>query len=84
MAVMTGIVAIYYTVIMSWTLYYFAMSFSATLPWSTCNNDWNSESCFMRLTRPNSSVAQGNQSVLAINGSDGSLVLKTPTEEFWE
>lgn len=50
MVVLTAIVAIYYTVLMAWTLYYFIMSFSPRLPWSHCDNDWNTQSCYMRIS----------------------------------
>jgi len=48
MVVMTGIVAVYYTVIMAWTLYYLFMAFSSKLPWSSCDNPWNNALCSVR------------------------------------
>uniref|UniRef100_A0A8D3C2W6 Transporter n=1 Tax=Scophthalmus maximus TaxID=52904 RepID=A0A8D3C2W6_SCOMX len=32
---------VYYIVILAWALYYLAHSFQAELPWSHCNNTWN-------------------------------------------
>jgi hypothetical protein len=68
MALMTGIVAVYYTVIMAWTLFYFGMSFSATLPWSHCDNHWNTDACYMRLSRQDADLS--NSSLIHSNQSD--------------
>ncbi|XP_072045893.1 sodium- and chloride-dependent taurine transporter-like [Amphiura filiformis] len=35
----------YYNIILAWSLYYLFMSFTAKLPWSHCDNDWNTENC---------------------------------------
>ncbi|XP_048245802.1 sodium- and chloride-dependent creatine transporter 1-like [Haliotis rufescens] len=34
-----------YNAIFSWFVYFFYQSFSSTLPWAHCNNDWNTPSC---------------------------------------
>ncbi|KAH9416413.1 hypothetical protein DERP_012841, partial [Dermatophagoides pteronyssinus] len=39
-------VDLYYNVIIAWALHFFFKSFSTELPWSKCNNEWNTEKCF--------------------------------------
>ncbi|XP_077579503.1 sodium- and chloride-dependent GABA transporter 2-like [Stigmatopora nigra] len=34
-----------YIIILSWALFYFILSFNYTLPWSTCDNYWNTVDC---------------------------------------
>ena len=93
MATMTCIVAVYYTVIMAWTLFYFVMSFSASLPWSHCDNPWNTDACYMRLSKQDPNITgtswnysnQSERRILNITtNTSADIVLKTPTEEFWE
>lgn len=38
-------VAFYYNVIIAWSLYYLVSSFAYVLPWTTCNNTWNTVHC---------------------------------------
>ncbi|XP_051965535.1 sodium-dependent serotonin transporter-like isoform X2 [Xyrauchen texanus] len=38
-------IAFYYNTIMAWALYYLLSSFHSTLPWTTCNNQWNTQNC---------------------------------------
>ena len=49
MVLVSGIVCIYYNLILAWALYYMGMSFTAgQLPWATCDNSWNTEHCVRR------------------------------------
>lgn len=41
-------VSFYYNVIIGWSLYYAANSLTFTLPWTNCNNTWNTEYCTLR------------------------------------
>ncbi|XP_037070121.1 sodium- and chloride-dependent glycine transporter 1-like [Pollicipes pollicipes] len=48
MVLISGIVCIYYNVIITWTLYYMYLTFRSVLPWSTCGNWWNTDNCVTR------------------------------------
>ncbi|PVD26916.1 hypothetical protein C0Q70_12064 [Pomacea canaliculata] len=45
MFVVSVLIAIYYNMIIAWTLYYLFASFTKTLPWSFCGV-WSSDGCF--------------------------------------
>lgn len=34
-----------YNIILTWAFYYLFSSFTSVLPWSNCDNDWNTEHC---------------------------------------
>ncbi|XP_051891282.1 sodium-dependent serotonin transporter-like [Pristis pectinata] len=38
-------VAFYYNTVMAWALYYLYSSFTSKLPWTNCNNAWNTGNC---------------------------------------
>lgn len=48
MVVISGLVCVYYNIIITWTFYYFFHSFFPTLPWSTCENSWNTDACALK------------------------------------
>ena len=81
MVIISGIVCIYYNIIIAWTLYYLFKSFAVVLPWSTCDNWWNTPAC-MRYDRN----ATNGTSVAAAAAAAANVTfkLKTPSEEFWE
>ena len=39
------VIALYYSVIISWSVYYFFASCNTQLPWEFCGNWWNTELC---------------------------------------
>uniref|UniRef100_W5N4H1 Transporter n=1 Tax=Lepisosteus oculatus TaxID=7918 RepID=W5N4H1_LEPOC len=63
---------IYYIIILAWAFFYLFSSFSSELPWASCRNTWNTDSCLELENRSNSSNASlpGNTT--------------TPVMEFWE
>nr|XP_022326231.1 sodium- and chloride-dependent glycine transporter 1-like [Crassostrea virginica] len=48
MVIISGIVCVYYNIIITWTIYFLYHSFRAVLPWSTCDNSWNTDKCYIR------------------------------------
>ncbi|XP_041657073.1 sodium- and chloride-dependent betaine transporter-like [Cheilinus undulatus] len=43
-------IATSYIIILAWAFFYLFSSFSAELPWATCGNYWNTDSCFDNTT----------------------------------
>ncbi|XP_022602169.1 sodium- and chloride-dependent GABA transporter 2-like isoform X1 [Seriola dumerili] len=64
---------VYYIVILAWALFYLSYSFQAELPWSHCNNTWNTEACVL-FDHHNQTA---NMSSLPGNASSSVM-------EFWE
>ncbi|XP_075871371.1 sodium- and chloride-dependent GABA transporter 2-like [Nelusetta ayraudi] len=64
---------VYYIVILAWALFYLFYSCQAELPWSHCNNTWNTNSCVQFDQRNVSAGASG----LLANAT-------SPVMEFWE
>ena len=55
------VVTLYYNIINTWTLYYLGSSFFNPLPWTTCDNAWNTPKCLHQS--PNSLQQNGNSSL---------------------
>ncbi|GAB1601232.1 sodium-dependent noradrenaline transporter-like [Argonauta hians] len=43
---MAYIVAFYYNIVIGWSFFYLFNSFSRSLPWMTCDNEWNTKDCW--------------------------------------
>ena len=99
MVIVSGIVCVYYNIIITWTIYFFYHSLRAVLPWSTCDNQWNTQKCYIRgesINLTHSSV----QSFLQSNASEvnttnaaqpsgnvnetSNATKVTASEEFWQ
>ncbi|OWF47646.1 Sodium- and chloride-dependent glycine transporter 2 [Mizuhopecten yessoensis] len=98
MVIVSGIVCVYYNIIITWTLFYLYHSLRMVLPWSMCDNWWNTEHCYLRTNAKNniSSPQPLNGSApynltaaatvaLKVSAGNESNVLKTTaSEEFWQ
>ncbi|KAF8570663.1 hypothetical protein P879_06694 [Paragonimus westermani] len=62
----------YYTVVLSWGVHYLFASFNSVLPWTRCDQWWNSAHC----GQTNSSTAK--------NGTNVTLPISDPVAEYWE
>merc|ERR1712223_1924343 len=62
MIVVRFFVNIYYVVITAWSLYYLAIGFQKNLPWSTCDDPYNTFDCYSVAYR-DKCVAQNNDSM---------------------
>ncbi|XP_046579209.1 sodium- and chloride-dependent glycine transporter 1-like [Haliotis rubra] len=55
--VLTCIIGIMpYALITAWAIYYLSQSFSSLLPWTTCENWWNTPVCINKVTNDSSEV----------------------------
>ncbi|XP_033746296.1 sodium-dependent proline transporter-like [Pecten maximus] len=59
MVIISGIVTLYYNMIVSWSILYFFASFTSSLPWSGCENPWNTRDCSLKLPKVNCTVTEG-------------------------
>ncbi|XP_052819444.1 sodium- and chloride-dependent neutral and basic amino acid transporter B(0+)-like [Mya arenaria] len=62
MALISLIVAIYYNVIMAYTLYYFFASMQKTLPWTVCKDEWLPLGC-VEKTQKQVQPCTGNSTI---------------------
>uniref|UniRef100_A0A8C4PZ60 Transporter n=1 Tax=Eptatretus burgeri TaxID=7764 RepID=A0A8C4PZ60_EPTBU len=45
MVIISVLIAVYYNIIICYTLFYLFASFTNVLPWGSCSNDWNTPFC---------------------------------------
>ncbi|XP_033755382.1 sodium- and chloride-dependent taurine transporter-like isoform X2 [Pecten maximus] len=84
---------IYYMLILAWGGYYMVMSMQAVLPWTHCNNAWNTDRCRVSkestiatcLSKLNVSQDVYNVSrLMCLDGNSSDPLPVDPTVEFWE
>ena len=63
---------IYYIIILGWALFYMFASFTSKLPWSHCNNTWNTPQCVdLTGAGPGSLIGNFNSSGIEMNNTFG-------------
>jgi SNF family Na+-dependent transporter len=90
MVIMSGIVTVYYNLIITWVLYFLYQSFTSKLPWSSCDNWWNTVHCSVREAK---NITSLNETMdIYLNGSAQNVTVSdimnskkvSPAEEFWQ
>ncbi|KAJ8301431.1 hypothetical protein KUTeg_020418 [Tegillarca granosa] len=49
MVIVSACTSLYYNMILAWSYYYMFSSFTSVLPWSNCDNPWNTRDCSLKL-----------------------------------
>lgn len=92
------LITIYYILINAWTMFYMTSSFLSPLPWTSCDNEWNTPRCiredkggpsYNNETTYNMSISISTTNVNESydlqekNGSLTSWENQTSEKEFW-
>ncbi|XP_024915349.1 sodium- and chloride-dependent creatine transporter 1 [Cynoglossus semilaevis] len=75
----------YYIMVLAWGLYYLIKSFNPILPWSTCDNEWNTPNCIESFHPED--CKNGSLANVTISGNMTCAELakaQSPIVEFWE
>ena len=75
-AIMLAYCNLLYNIIVTWIIYYLIVSFSYELPWTTCDNHWNTKHCFTSFDYLNNG---------SFNSSlNKSILMKSSADEYWQ
>ncbi|XP_071126480.1 sodium- and chloride-dependent glycine transporter 2-like isoform X1 [Mytilus edulis] len=78
MVITSAIFCIYFNVMMGYVLYFLYHSLTSVLPWSTCDNEWNTEFCY--ISKPSNTSTSNISSITGNNTGDLKM---SSSEEFW-
>ncbi|KAH9635344.1 hypothetical protein HF086_017910 [Spodoptera exigua] len=67
----------YYNVIIAWALRFFFASFTTMLPWTNCDNEWNTPAC-----RPFEAIWEASNKTRVRNNSSSGSIASPPTTPF--
>ncbi|XP_052507232.1 LOW QUALITY PROTEIN: sodium- and chloride-dependent glycine transporter 1-like [Budorcas taxicolor] len=86
MIVVSTYIGVYYNMVVSIAFYYFFSSLTSMLPWTYCDNPWNTPSCVSMLDNP--SITKSVQPP-ALPGNVSQALNQTlqrtsPSEEYWK
>jgi len=81
----------YYAVILAWSVRYFFASMQEVIPWTTCENDFNTDACFVYGQSNETTAGSLNQTANATStvmttlaGLAYNVTPKSSVVEFWE
>jgi len=78
MCMLNFFTGLFYNTIISWAVFFFVESFAYDLPWTSCNNTWNSPDC--RTIEQRQSEQDLNVSFTSTSLSH----IASPTKEYFE
>lgn len=87
MMVVSTYIGIYYNVVICIAFYYFFLSMTNLLPWTYCNNPWNTPDCsgVVSSYQLNASLANATSSLVAGVSEVVNRTKRTsPSEEYWK
>lgn len=81
-------VGIYYNMILAWAIFFLASSLNVEVPWSSCDNWWNTDACQTDLVNKcnNNSLNSSITCSQTLAGVDSHSIIshaKTPADEFF-
>jgi len=85
----TFLIAMSYNVVVTWSVFYLANSFTTNFPWSGCNNTWNDQRCtttaeYAWMNECNATVKCDRiNATLAAKNVTSLQLLETPSEQFF-
>ncbi|XP_064634027.1 sodium- and chloride-dependent glycine transporter 1-like isoform X2 [Lineus longissimus] len=89
MVIVSWLIALYYNVVISHTLFYLFASMTSVLPWTTCDNHWNTDACLLPPSKNNTLNANMSASLLSTISTVAATTArnltgsKTPSEEYY-
>lgn len=85
--VVSTYIGIYYNVVICIAFYYFFQSMTNLLPWTYCNNPWNTPDCsgVVANSQPlNATLANATRLMAGVSEVVNRTKRTSPSEEYWK
>ncbi|OQR72161.1 sodium-dependent serotonin transporter-like [Tropilaelaps mercedesae] len=76
--------AMYYNTVIAWAVYYLQASFTSVLPWTSCNNPWNTPECSEIGTGVFEGAGTGHQFGANVSAPALQAQKVSPAQEYFE
>ncbi|XP_046360459.2 sodium- and chloride-dependent glycine transporter 2-like [Haliotis rufescens] len=80
--IVCGMIVPYYSMVFAWVLYYLYSSFSTVLPWTTCDNSWNTLQCVVHKDAGTNVTALLDTNLTYTETVNDTF--RSSAEEFWK